>query len=169
MKTLNSSARLDANLPVVTAALAKNGTNTSPGFRKTSTLGLMRSCSTRDRLGLAKPLVLTSRNRARCAVYHSPFQSIVQTRLVSAARPDEGVSCESCHGAAEPWLRGHTRPDWTYSDARLADSDWEFRVNTESRENQFYRALRLGLAIERLIATRGIAESNISAPCARKL
>ena len=32
-----------------------------------------------------------------------------------AAHPDEGVSCESCHSAAEPWLRGHTRKDWNYA------------------------------------------------------
>jgi hypothetical protein len=31
------------------------------------------------------------------------------------AHPDEGVSCESCHGAAVPWLRGHTRKDWNYA------------------------------------------------------
>jgi len=31
------------------------------------------------------------------------------------AHPDEGVSCESCHSAAESWLRGHTRKDWTYA------------------------------------------------------
>ena len=31
------------------------------------------------------------------------------------AHPDEGVSCETCHGAAGGWLRGHTRPDWTYN------------------------------------------------------
>ena len=30
------------------------------------------------------------------------------------AHPDEGVSCENCHGAAAGWLRAHTRPDWTY-------------------------------------------------------
>jgi hypothetical protein len=28
---------------------------------------------------------------------------------------DEGVSCENCHRAAESWLRGHTRKDWTYA------------------------------------------------------
>ena len=28
---------------------------------------------------------------------------------------DEGVSCESCHNAAESWLRGHTRKDWNYA------------------------------------------------------
>ncbi|MEP7016164.1 MAG: multiheme c-type cytochrome [Verrucomicrobiota bacterium] len=51
----------------------------------------------------------------RCTVCHSPFQSVSQTRLAATAHPDEGVSCESCHGAAEAWLRGHTRPDWTYA------------------------------------------------------
>jgi hypothetical protein len=52
---------------------------------------------------------------ARCTVCHSPFQSVAQTRLASTAHPDEGVSCESCHGAAGSWLRGHTRTDWTYA------------------------------------------------------
>ena len=36
-------------------------------------------------------------------------------RLTATAHADEGVSCENCHGAAEPWLRGHTRTDWTYA------------------------------------------------------
>jgi hypothetical protein len=52
---------------------------------------------------------------ARCTACHSPFQSVTPTQLASTAHPDEGVSCESCHGAAGPWLRGHTRPDWTYA------------------------------------------------------
>jgi hypothetical protein len=52
---------------------------------------------------------------ARCTVCHSPFQSVSPDRLAATARPDEGVSCESCHGAAGSWLRGHTRKDWTYS------------------------------------------------------
>jgi hypothetical protein len=34
---------------------------------------------------------------------------------MATAHPDEGVSCESCHSAAEPWLRGHTRKDWNYA------------------------------------------------------
>ncbi|MDB6147608.1 MAG: hypothetical protein JWO45_1272, partial [Spartobacteria bacterium] len=51
---------------------------------------------------------------ARCTICHSPFQSVAQTHLAPTARTDEGVSCESCHGAAGAWLRGHTRPDWTY-------------------------------------------------------
>lgn len=32
-----------------------------------------------------------------------------------ALDPTESVSCESCHGAAGSWLRGHTRPDWSYA------------------------------------------------------
>ena len=52
---------------------------------------------------------------SRCTVCHSPFQSVAPALLASTAHPDEGVSCESCHSAAEPWLRGHTRKDWTYA------------------------------------------------------
>jgi hypothetical protein len=51
---------------------------------------------------------------SRCTVCHSPFQSVPAARLSSTAHPDEGVSCESCHGAAGGWFRGHTRKDWTY-------------------------------------------------------
>ncbi|HEX8898425.1 MAG TPA: multiheme c-type cytochrome [Chthoniobacterales bacterium] len=52
---------------------------------------------------------------ARCTVCHAPFQSVAPSRLGPDAHPDEGVSCESCHGAAGGWLRGHTRKDWTYT------------------------------------------------------
>ncbi len=69
-----------------------------------------RSARIGEALGLPQP-----QSSARCTVCHSPFQSVPADRLTSTARPDEGVSCESCHGAAEPWLRGHTRTDWTYA------------------------------------------------------
>ena len=52
---------------------------------------------------------------SRCTVCHSPFQSVAPARLMPTAHPDEGVSCESCHSAAGPWLRGHTRKDWSYA------------------------------------------------------
>ena len=52
---------------------------------------------------------------ARCTVCHSPFQAVPPSRLGPTARPDEGVSCETCHGAAGGWLRGHTRKDWSYN------------------------------------------------------
>jgi hypothetical protein len=52
---------------------------------------------------------------ARCTVCHSPLQSVAPSRLTRTAHPDEGVSCETCHGAAGGWLRGHTRTDWSYN------------------------------------------------------
>lgn len=51
----------------------------------------------------------------RCTVCHSPFHSVPQAQRAPTADPSESVSCESCHGAAGGWLRGHTRPDWTYA------------------------------------------------------
>ena len=51
---------------------------------------------------------------AQCTVCHSPVQAVVLERLANGVKPDRGVSCEACHGAAEQWLRFHTRPDVTY-------------------------------------------------------
>jgi hypothetical protein len=65
---------------------------------------------------IAESLGITAaQSSARCTVCHSPFQSVTPGRLAASAKPDEGVSCESCHGAAGGWLRGHTRKDWTYN------------------------------------------------------
>ncbi len=51
----------------------------------------------------------------RCTVCHSPLQSVEPSRLTTAAKTEQNVSCESCHNAASAWLRGHTRSDWTYA------------------------------------------------------
>ncbi|HEV7403427.1 MAG TPA: multiheme c-type cytochrome [Chthoniobacteraceae bacterium] len=51
---------------------------------------------------------------ARCTVCHSPQQSLALERFAAGAKPAQGVSCESCHGAAENWLRFHTRLDITH-------------------------------------------------------
>lgn len=65
---------------------------------------------------IAESLALPAAGESsRCTVCHSPFQSVAPARLMPTAHPDEGVSCESCHSAAEPWLRGHTRNDWNYA------------------------------------------------------
>jgi hypothetical protein len=69
-----------------------------------------RSARIGESVGIAE-----TQSSVRCTVCHSPFQSVAQTRLAPTAHPDEGVSCETCHGAAELWLRGHTRTDWAYS------------------------------------------------------
>lgn len=68
-----------------------------------------RSARIAETLGIAQ-----AQSSARCTVCHSPFQSVAPARLTRAAHADEGVSCESCHGAANGWLRAHTRTDWNY-------------------------------------------------------
>lgn len=50
----------------------------------------------------------------RCLVCHSPMQTVPQPRFTKGVMPENGVSCESCHGPAEHWLRFHTRPDATH-------------------------------------------------------
>jgi len=54
--------------------------------------------------------------------------------LGSDAEVSEGVSCVSCHGLPEGWLRGHTRPDWTHAQrvaAGMRDlNDLYTRANT---------------------------------------
>lgn len=47
----------------------------------------------------------------QCNVCHAPMQGLDANLFVKDLKPDRGVSCESCHGAAENWLRFHTRPD----------------------------------------------------------
>src|SRR4029077_109861 len=69
-----------------------------------------RSARIAETLGLP-----AAQESSRCTVCHSPFQSVAPVRLMPTAHPDEGVSCESCHSAAEHWLRGHTRKDWNYA------------------------------------------------------
>jgi len=69
-----------------------------------------RSARIAEGLGITE-----AQTSARCTVCHSPLQSVAPSRLAATVHPDEGVSCESCHGAAGGWLRGHTRTDWTYN------------------------------------------------------
>ena len=53
---------------------------------------------------------------ARCTVCHAPFQTVPSERLGHDAQITEGISCESCHGPAENWIRSHTRRDYTHAD-----------------------------------------------------
>ncbi len=70
----------------------------------------------------------------RCSECHAPLQGIPAALKDSSVRMNEGVSCESCHGAAEPWLRSHTRTDYTHADrvqAGMRDlKDLYTRANT---------------------------------------
>jgi hypothetical protein len=53
---------------------------------------------------------------ARCTVCHAPFATVPSERLGHDAIVTEGVSCETCHGPSENWIRSHTRPDYTHAD-----------------------------------------------------
>jgi hypothetical protein len=65
---------------------------------------------------------------ARCAGCHAPFHGVAEERRGAGLKTSEGVSCEACHGAGEPWLRGHTRltrghaegEAWTHADCVTA-------------------------------------------------
>ena len=64
-------------------------------------------------LGISSPYT-----NARCTVCHTPFRTVAQDKFMpdlNAAKAGDGVSCESCHGPAEYWLRSHTRPDYTHA------------------------------------------------------
>jgi hypothetical protein len=52
----------------------------------------------------------------QCISCHAPLREIPEILRGERLRVSEGVSCESCHGAAENWLRSHTRPDYTHAD-----------------------------------------------------
>jgi cytochrome c554/c'-like protein len=53
---------------------------------------------------------------AACTACHAPLQTVPNNLLSEGLKISDGVSCESCHGPAEHWLRGHTRHDWTHAD-----------------------------------------------------
>jgi hypothetical protein len=69
---------------------------------------------------------------ATCTSCHAPFQTVPEFEQAEKLDITVGVSCESCHGPAENWLRSHTRPDFTHAD----------RVNTGMRDlkNLYVRA-----------------------------
>lgn len=57
---------------------------------------------------------------SRCTTCHAPFHEMPKSAfLADIIKPTEGVSCESCHGPAEKWIRSHTRPDFSHKDRVL--------------------------------------------------
>ena len=57
---------------------------------------------------------------SRCTTCHAPFHDAPKASfLADIIKPTEGVSCESCHGPAEKWIRSHTRPDFSHRDRVL--------------------------------------------------
>lgn len=83
--------------------------------RPVATLTTARSKQIADGLGISDPTT-----DARCTTCHAPLQDIPENRRGEKFAVSEGVSCESCHGAAENWLRAHTRHDYTRADRTAA-------------------------------------------------
>jgi hypothetical protein len=97
-------------------------------YRPFATLTTARSKQIADALGIKDPTQET-----RCVSCHAPLYSVPAERR-PGVKISEGVSCESCHAPAEPWLRGHTRADWTQAHRALAGmrdlNDLYERANT---------------------------------------
>jgi Cytochrome c554 and c-prime len=56
----------------------------------------------------------------RCTICHAPLHEVPENLRGENFKISEGVSCESCHGPAENWLRSHTRTDYTRADRTAA-------------------------------------------------
>jgi len=52
----------------------------------------------------------------QCVACHAPLREVPEHARGPMFRVSEGVSCESCHGPAENWLRSHTRHDLSHAD-----------------------------------------------------
>ena len=83
--------------------------------RPVATLDSARSHQIGETLQMAEPARDT-----RCTTCHAPLREVPAARRGPGFQATEGVSCESCHGAAEGWLRTHTRTDLTRADRTAA-------------------------------------------------
>ena len=57
---------------------------------------------------------------ARCTSCHAPLREVPENLRGTNFQVSEGVSCKSCHGPAENWLRSHTRKDYARTDRTAA-------------------------------------------------
>jgi len=79
--------------------------------RPVATLATARAKQIANSLQISDPTT-----DSRCTACHAPLLAVPAAQRGAAFSAEEGVSCESCHGPAENWLRSHTRPDWTEAD-----------------------------------------------------
>jgi Cytochrome c554 and c-prime len=97
--------------------------------RPVATLTTARSKQIADALGVKDPT-----EESRCTTCHAPLREVPESLRGEHFKVGEGVSCESCHGPAENWLRSHTRHDYTHADrvaAGMRDLDNLYvRANT---------------------------------------
>lgn len=96
--------------------------------RSYATLATARAARMAEALGIAD-----ATKSPRCTSCHAPLQTVEPRLLAPDARIADGVSCVSCHGTAEGWLRSHTRSDFTHAD-RVAAGMRELR-NLAGRAN----------------------------------
>ncbi|MEJ0088177.1 MAG: multiheme c-type cytochrome [Limisphaerales bacterium] len=79
--------------------------------RPAATLTTARSKQIADALAIKDATADT-----RCTSCHAPLHEVPENLRGENFKVSEGVSCESCHGPAENWLRSHTRKDYTRAD-----------------------------------------------------
>ena len=83
--------------------------------RPTATLTTARSKQIADTLEIKDPTA-----DVRCTTCHAPLHDVPENLRGEHFKASEGVSCEGCHGAAENWLRSHTRHDFMRADRTAA-------------------------------------------------
>jgi len=83
--------------------------------RPAATLATARAKQIADALEIKDPTA-----DARCTDCHAPLHEVPENLRGEDFKISEGVSCESCHGPAENWLRSHTRLDYTRADRTAA-------------------------------------------------
>jgi hypothetical protein len=83
--------------------------------RPPATLATARSKQIGEALGIPDPTA-----DVRCTICHAPLSTVPADRRGPQFKVSEGVSCESCHGPVENWLRPHTRTDYTRADRTAA-------------------------------------------------
>lgn len=82
-----------------------------PHSKAFSTLTTARSARMAEDLKLGE-----ATKSVTCTACHAPFNGLPENRLTANVKVQEGVSCESCHGAASEWVRSHPRKDYSHSD-----------------------------------------------------
>jgi hypothetical protein len=83
--------------------------------RPAATLATARAKQIADVLEIKDPAA-----DSRCTTCHAPLHEVQENLRGENFNVSEGVSCESCHGPAENWLRSHTRADYTRADRTAA-------------------------------------------------
>lgn len=83
--------------------------------RPVATLATARAKQIADAAGIVDPTT-----DERCTTCHAPLRDVPEGLRGKNFEAGEGVSCESCHGPAENWLRSHTRTDYTRDDRTAA-------------------------------------------------